>query len=86
MSEQHNEAGAGWVTFAGIILIAVGIFQAFAGLVGMLDGGGVGRVDHAGQLGIFKPRQFLGRGGERMRQLGARVLVNHTGVLIGVLE
>jgi hypothetical protein len=37
MSEQHNEAGAGWVTFAGIILITVGIFQAFAGLVGILE-------------------------------------------------
>ena len=36
MSEQHSEAGAGWVTFAGIILITVGIFQAFAGLVGIL--------------------------------------------------
>ena len=37
MSEQHSEAGAGWVTFAGIILITVGIFQAFAGLVGILE-------------------------------------------------
>lgn len=37
MSEQHSEAGAGWVTFAGIILITVGVFQAFAGLVGILE-------------------------------------------------
>ena len=37
MSEQHSEAGAGWVMFAGIILITVGIFQAFAGLVGILE-------------------------------------------------
>ncbi len=37
MSEQRSEAGAGWVTFAGIILITVGIFQAFAGLVGILE-------------------------------------------------
>ena len=37
MSEQRSEAGAGWVTFAGIILIVVGIFQAFAGLVGILE-------------------------------------------------
>jgi hypothetical protein len=37
MSEQHSEAGAGWVMFAGIMLIAIGIFQAFAGLVGILE-------------------------------------------------
>ena len=37
MSEQQSEAGAGWVMFAGIILITVGIFQAFAGLVGILE-------------------------------------------------
>lgn len=37
MSEQRSDAGAGWVTFAGIILIVVGIFQAFAGLVGILE-------------------------------------------------
>ena len=37
MSEQRNDAGAGWVMFAGMILITVGIFQAFAGLVGILE-------------------------------------------------
>jgi hypothetical protein len=37
MSEQQSEAGAGWVMFAGIILITVGVFQAFAGLVGILE-------------------------------------------------
>jgi hypothetical protein len=37
MSEQPHEAGAGWVMFAGIMLIAIGIFQAFAGLVGILE-------------------------------------------------
>ncbi len=37
MSEQQSESGAGWVMFAGIILITVGIFQAFAGLVGILE-------------------------------------------------
>jgi len=40
MSEQQiseSDAGAGWVMFAGIILITVGIFQAFAGLVGILE-------------------------------------------------
>jgi hypothetical protein len=37
MSEQRADAGAGWVSFAGIILISVGIFQAFAGLVGLLE-------------------------------------------------
>ena len=37
MSEPQSEAGAGWVMFAGIILIAVGFFQAFIGLVGLLE-------------------------------------------------
>ena len=37
MSEQRSDAGAGWVMFAGIILITGGIFQAFAGLVGILE-------------------------------------------------
>ena len=37
MSEQRSDAGAGWVTFAGIILIVTGFFQAFAGLVGILE-------------------------------------------------
>jgi hypothetical protein len=36
MSEQRSDAGAGWVMFAGFILITVGFFQAFAGLVGIL--------------------------------------------------
>jgi hypothetical protein len=37
MSEQRSDAGAGWATFAGVILITVGIFQAFAGLVGLIE-------------------------------------------------
>ena len=37
MSEQRSDAGAGWVSFAGIILITVGIFQAFPGLVGLIE-------------------------------------------------
>ena len=37
MSEQRSDAGAGWVTFAGVILITVGIFQAFAGLAGLIE-------------------------------------------------
>lgn len=37
MSEQRSDAGAGWVMFTGVILITVGIFQAFAGLVGILE-------------------------------------------------
>lgn len=37
MSEQRSEAGAGWVMFAGTILVTVGVFQAFAGLVGILE-------------------------------------------------
>ena len=37
MSEQRSDAGAGWVMFAGVILITVGFFQAFAGLVGLIE-------------------------------------------------
>ncbi|HTO00392.1 MAG TPA: hypothetical protein VL068_06930 [Microthrixaceae bacterium] len=32
-----SSAAAGWITFAGTIMIVVGIFQAFIGLVGILD-------------------------------------------------
>ena len=39
MSTQRepSAAAAGWIMFAGIIMIAVGAFQAFAGLVGILE-------------------------------------------------
>lgn len=38
MTESHpSSAAAGWIMFAGIIMITVGIFQAFAGLVGILN-------------------------------------------------
>lgn len=37
MSEQQSEAGAGWIIFAGTILIVVGIYQAFVGLVAVLE-------------------------------------------------
>ncbi len=37
MSEQRSEAGAGWVAFAGVMLIVLGIFQAFTGLAGILE-------------------------------------------------
>ena len=37
MSEQRSDAGAGWVMFSGVILITVGFFQAFAGLVGLIE-------------------------------------------------
>jgi hypothetical protein len=37
MSEQRSDAGAGWVSFAGIMLIVTGFFQAFTGLVGILE-------------------------------------------------
>ena len=37
MADQQSDAGAGWVTFAGVILIAVGFFQAFIGLVAILE-------------------------------------------------
>jgi hypothetical protein len=39
MSTQRepSAAAAGWIMFAGIIMVAVGGFQAFAGLVGILE-------------------------------------------------
>lgn len=37
MSEQRSTAAAGWIMFAGVILITVGFFQAFAGLVAILN-------------------------------------------------
>ena len=37
MQEQPSAAAAGWITFAGVVMITVGIFQAFAGLVGILE-------------------------------------------------
>ena len=37
MSEQRSTAAAGWIMFAGVILITVGFFQAFAGLVAIFN-------------------------------------------------
>lgn len=35
--EHRSSAAAGWIAFAGIIMIVTGIFQAFAGLVAIAD-------------------------------------------------
>ncbi len=35
--EHRSSAAAGWIAFAGIIMIVAGIFQAFAGLVAIAD-------------------------------------------------
>jgi len=38
MSEKNiSNAAIGWAAFAGILLLMVGIFQAFAGLVAIID-------------------------------------------------
>jgi hypothetical protein len=37
MSEQRSDAGAGWVAFAGVMLIVLGIFQSVSGLAGILE-------------------------------------------------
>ena len=37
MSEQRSGAAAGWIMFAGVIMITVGFFQAFAGLVAIVN-------------------------------------------------
>ena len=40
MSTTHStrsSAAVGWITFAGVIMVTVGAFQAFAGLVGILE-------------------------------------------------
>ena len=34
---EPSGAAAGWIMFAGVVMITVGIFQAFAGLVGILE-------------------------------------------------
>ncbi len=37
MESQPSPAAAGWIMFAGVIMIVVGIFQAFAGLVAIIN-------------------------------------------------
>lgn len=37
MQEQPSAAAAGWIMFAGVIMIIVGFFQAIAGFVGILE-------------------------------------------------
>lgn len=37
MEDRPSSAAAGWIMFAGVIMIVVGIFQAFAGLVAVIN-------------------------------------------------
>ena len=37
MERQPSPAAAGWIMFAGVIMIIAGIFQAFSGLVAIVD-------------------------------------------------
>ncbi len=37
MERQPSAAAAGWIMFAGVIMIVVGVFQSFAGLVAIID-------------------------------------------------
>ncbi len=37
MERQPSAAAAGWIMFAGVMMVVVGIFQAFAGLVAIID-------------------------------------------------
>ena len=37
MQEQPSAAAAGWIMFAGIIMIVAGFFQSIAGFVGILE-------------------------------------------------
>jgi len=39
METQRSDAAAGWIMFAGVMMITVGIFQVFAGLVALIDDG-----------------------------------------------
>lgn len=39
MERQPSPAAAGWIMFAGVIMIIAGIFQAFSGLVAIIDDG-----------------------------------------------
>jgi hypothetical protein len=37
MQEQRSGAAAGWIMFAGVVMITVGLFQAFAGIVALAN-------------------------------------------------
>lgn len=37
MNEQPSPVAAGWIAFAGIVMIIAGAFQMFAGLVALVD-------------------------------------------------
>ena len=37
MTEERSGVGAGWIVFAGIVMVTVGIFQAIAGLAAIIE-------------------------------------------------
>ena len=37
MTEERSGVGAGWIVFAGVVMVTVGIFQAIAGLAAIIE-------------------------------------------------
>jgi len=37
MAQDQGTVGAGWVMFAGVVMVVVGVFQAIAGLAGIIE-------------------------------------------------
>lgn len=37
MAQDQGTVGAGWVMFAGVVMVIVGVFQAIAGLAGIIE-------------------------------------------------
>jgi hypothetical protein len=37
MAQDQSSVGAGWVMFAGVVMVIVGVFQAIAGLAGIIE-------------------------------------------------
>ena len=37
MTEERSGVGAGWIMFAGVVMVTVGIFQAIAGLAAIIE-------------------------------------------------
>jgi hypothetical protein len=46
--QERSGAAVGWITFAGIMLIMVGVFHAIAGLAGIIENEFYGAVPAAG--------------------------------------
>jgi hypothetical protein len=37
MAQDQSSVGAGWIMFAGVVMVIVGVFQAIAGLAGIIE-------------------------------------------------